>query len=97
MSDKKTNLAASVAARLLNRADKSGTGHLFARKGLILREADFTRGPLHKRAGDVHEHPEREPHGMPLRRRRLQVSPPLMDRLPRIGIVHAGNQRVSFQ
>ena len=40
------------------------------------READFIFRPVRKRAGDVHEQPEREPHGMPLRRRRLQVSPP---------------------
>ena len=53
---------------------KNGTGHLLARKRWILREADFTCKPFHKRGGYAHEHPECEPHGMPRRRRRLQVS-----------------------
>ena len=54
---------------------QKGTGHLLARKRWILREADFTFGSLHKRGGYAQEHPECEPHGMPRRRRRLQVSP----------------------
>jgi hypothetical protein len=54
---------------------KKGTGRLLARKRRILRETDFTLGPLHKGGGCAHEHPECEPDGMPRRRRRFQVSP----------------------
>ena len=36
---------------LLEDLATEGTGHLLARKRWILREADFTFGPLHKRGG----------------------------------------------
>jgi len=66
---------AGADAILTGSPPKNGTGHLLARKRWIPREADFIFGPLHKRGGYAHEHPECEPHGMPRRRRRLQVSP----------------------
>jgi putative transposase len=52
-----------------------GTGHLLARNGLILREADFTFGRYTNVQSHAHERPECELHGMPRRRRRFQVSP----------------------
>ena len=68
--------AGAVSAHPSTRAPgEKGTGHLLARKRWILREAEFTFGPLHKRGGYAPGHPECEPHGRPRRRRRLQVSP----------------------
>jgi hypothetical protein len=56
-------------------SQRNGPGRLLARKRWILREAGFILWPVHKRGGYAPEHPECEPHGMPRRRRRLQVSP----------------------